>query len=230
MDEASFALDFALRRVQNRIMMSPLLPTPTTGASGHRSNRFAAFGAALLMGCTLAVALSLGASRAAAQVSSTRNACFTVTDPEGRFVAGLDREHFEVSEDGVRREISGFAGADSPITLAIVSEEPLAAAGALGSARELIQTTSIADALQQLGASTSPRKGIAAAAGIDTQAIPPGMPTLQTGAADLPSAVMALRQQYCLDVESSTPSARVEVTVHRIRGLPALQLNRLNGR
>jgi hypothetical protein len=174
------------------------------------------------------VVLTVGASRASAQGSSKRSACFTVTDPQGRFVTGLERQHFEVSENGVRREITEFAGAYSPITLAIVSQEPLPEIGKLGPARELIQTTSLSDALQQLAASTSSRKGLVAPAGTDYQAIPSGIPTVESDPANLAKAVMALRQQYCLDVEASTPSAPVEVVVHPLRGLPALDVNSLN--
>ena len=97
---------------------------PTGGALGHRTNRLAAFAAALLMGSTFVVVLSVGASPASAQVASKRSVCLTVTDPEGRFVTGLERGHFEVTEDGVQREITGFSGADTPITIAIVSPPP----------------------------------------------------------------------------------------------------------
>jgi hypothetical protein len=100
--------------------------------------------------------------------------------------------------------------------------------GTLGPAYELIQTTSLSDALRQLAASTSPRKGLVAATGTDIQAIPAGIPTLQTDPANLPGAVFALRQQYCLNVEPSTPSARAEVVIHQLRALPALDLNWFN--
>jgi hypothetical protein len=191
--------------------------------------RPAAIAAALLLGCTLVVVLSAGASRASAQVASKRSVCLTVTDSEGRFVTGLERGHFEVSENGARREISGFLDADSPVTIAIVGEEPLAAPFDLGPGGELIQTASLADALRRLAASSNPRQGIVTAAGTDTQAIPPGIAAVQADAADMARAVLALRLQYCLEVAPSTPSAGVDVVVHRLRGLPALNLNWLNG-
>jgi len=44
----------------------------------------------------------------------------TVTDPMNRFVTGLDREHFQLQEDGVDQVITHFASEDAPLSVGIV--------------------------------------------------------------------------------------------------------------
>ncbi|HEU4391207.1 MAG TPA: VWA domain-containing protein [Blastocatellia bacterium] len=44
----------------------------------------------------------------------------TVTDLYGRFVTGLTREHFEVSDDKIKQQIAHFSDADAAISLGIV--------------------------------------------------------------------------------------------------------------
>ncbi len=43
-----------------------------------------------------------------------------VTDREGRRIAGLKREDFQVFEDGVQQEIAGFAATDEPLKIALL--------------------------------------------------------------------------------------------------------------
>jgi Ca-activated chloride channel family protein len=44
----------------------------------------------------------------------------SVTDPQGRFVTGLDAEHFEVYEDNVKQTIEFFSDEDTPVSIGIV--------------------------------------------------------------------------------------------------------------
>ncbi len=44
----------------------------------------------------------------------------SVTDPQGRFVTGLDAEHFEVYEDNVKQTIEFFSDEDAPVSIGIV--------------------------------------------------------------------------------------------------------------
>ncbi|HLG16268.1 MAG TPA: VWA domain-containing protein [Blastocatellia bacterium] len=48
------------------------------------------------------------------------NVTVTVTDPYGRFVTGLGREHFDVFDDKVQQQISHFSDQDAPISLGVV--------------------------------------------------------------------------------------------------------------
>ena len=48
------------------------------------------------------------------------NVIITVTDPYGRFVTGLGRDHFEVFDDKVKQQIAHFTDEDSPVSLGIV--------------------------------------------------------------------------------------------------------------
>jgi len=52
----------------------------------------------------------------------------TVTDPMGRMVTGLDKEHFKVKEDKAEQEIVQFGAEDSPLSLAILFD----ASGSMG--------------------------------------------------------------------------------------------------
>lgn len=44
----------------------------------------------------------------------------TVSDPYGRFVTGLAKNHFEVFDDNVKQEIAIFSDEDAPLTLGII--------------------------------------------------------------------------------------------------------------
>ncbi len=52
----------------------------------------------------------------------------TVTDPMGRMVTGLTKEHFQVFEDKREQEITQFGAEDSPLSMAIVFD----ASGSMG--------------------------------------------------------------------------------------------------
>ena len=99
------------------------------------------------------VVLAGGAVELAAQTPDRSIVAVTVTDPMHRLVTGLERAHFEVLENGVRRNITGFLEPGSPISVAIVTDAPSDIAGILGRDDELIQTPSISNALRQLAAS-----------------------------------------------------------------------------
>lgn len=48
------------------------------------------------------------------------NVIISVTDPYGRFVTGLTKEHFDVFDDKVKQQIAHFTDEDSPVSLGIV--------------------------------------------------------------------------------------------------------------
>lgn len=52
----------------------------------------------------------------------------TVTDPMGRMVTGLTKEHFQIFEDKEEQEITQFGAEDSPLSMAIVFD----ASGSMG--------------------------------------------------------------------------------------------------
>lgn len=173
----------------------------------------------------LAALLIVCASPLSAQVPSKRLAHVTVTDPLGRFVTGLERERFEILENGVRRPITGFSDVDSPISLAIISETPLPVSGFDRPNDELIQTRSVSDALRQLLASKNTRKALVVTNSADTRAIPAGIKVVQANPDNLFKAVIEIRNQYLLQVESTDASAGVEVVLQQPNGLPPLRPN-----
>jgi len=125
-----------------------------------------------------AIAVAIGsAGIAAAQAPSTRHIAVTVTEPSARFVTSLERDDFEIIENGVRRAITRFAAPRSPISPAIVSREPLPKTDVPGD-----------------------RESVA-------------------------NAVVELRNQYRLEFESETPSAKIQVVVRERPGLPRLKVN-----
>jgi Ca-activated chloride channel homolog len=52
--------------------------------------------------------------------TSIVNVIVSVTDPYGRFVTGLGKDHFEVFDDKVKQQISHFTDDDAPVSLGIV--------------------------------------------------------------------------------------------------------------
>ena len=52
--------------------------------------------------------------------TSVVNVIVSVTDPYGRFVTGLTRDHFEVFDDKVKQQIAHFTDDDAPVSLGIV--------------------------------------------------------------------------------------------------------------
>jgi hypothetical protein len=172
--------------------------------------------------CVLPLVLTVGVS---AQVSSKRSVDVSVTDPLGRFVTNLEPSNFEVIENGARRAIAAFSQAGSPISIAVVSSEPLPAIPALGPQDEVIQAPSVADALRRLAASKNSRRAIMFLAPADTQAIPFGIQSVQTDREMLPKWVIELSYQYRIEFESSAPSASVDVVLKPVTGVGPLQLH-----
>lgn len=103
---------------------------------------------ALLPLLLAAALLLLPATRAAGQEDAETirvetdlvNVNVAVIDRDGRFVEGLDKENFEIYDEGAKQEIGYFSGADAPISYGIVydmhptTDERTAAV--LGSLRE----------------------------------------------------------------------------------------------
>lgn len=158
---------------------------------------------------TLAAALS-------AQQPIKRWVSLTVSDPLNRFVVGLDRDDFEIVEAGVRRPITAFEQAGSPIAIAVVSSRRVDG--------DVIQASTIAGALAQLAAASAPRKGLVIADAAGADAIPAGVQVLRVDASVIEKAVVELRNQYVVQFESA--SSDFDVFVKRPRGLPALRVNR----
>ncbi|HKP87613.1 MAG TPA: VWA domain-containing protein [Blastocatellia bacterium] len=48
------------------------------------------------------------------------NVIVSVTDPYGRFVTGLTKDHFDIFDDKVKQQIAHFTDEDSPVSLGIV--------------------------------------------------------------------------------------------------------------
>ena len=48
------------------------------------------------------------------------NVIISVTDPYGRFVTGLSKDHFDIFDDKVKQQIAHFTDEDSPVSLGIV--------------------------------------------------------------------------------------------------------------
>ncbi len=48
------------------------------------------------------------------------NVIISVTDPYGRFVTGLGKDHFDIFDDKVKQQIAHFTDEDSPVSLGIV--------------------------------------------------------------------------------------------------------------
>jgi Ca-activated chloride channel family protein len=63
----------------------------------------------------------------------------TVTDPNGRLVTGLDKQHFEAYEDKVKQVITFFNDEDVPVSMGIVFDVSGSMKGKLDRAREALK-------------------------------------------------------------------------------------------
>lgn len=178
----------------------------------------------VLARCIVIVVVASSIPRLPAQTQSDRLVHITVTDPLGRFVRGLERERFEIIENGIHRPITGFSDDRSPISLAIVSGKQLTI-GDLNPDEVLIQTPSLNDAIQQLSASNNPRKALVVTTAIDANSIPSGIQVVQAKPDDLLRVIVELRNSYLLQFESSSGSAGIEVILNQPRGLPPLKVS-----
>jgi hypothetical protein len=178
----------------------------------------------LLVGGAVAF-LTVCSSPLSAQAQSMRVVRVTVTDPLNRFVSNIDQQSFQVVENGARRQITGFSNINSPIAVAIVSDSdsPLPVSGSMRPTDELIQTSSVSDALRQLMASKNPRKAMVVTNGADTRAIPSNVQVVQTNPDIVSKWVVELRNEYLLQFEASSANANVEVVLQQPQGLPPLR-------
>lgn len=62
----------------------------------------------------------------------------TVTDPMGRMVTGLNKDHFKILEDKQEQEIVQFGAEDSPLSMAIVFDASGSMGEKMGKAREAV--------------------------------------------------------------------------------------------
>ena len=150
----------------------------------------------------------------------------TVTDPLHRFVTGLTLENFEVFEDGVARPVTFFSGTESPVSFAVVSESPSPLAEKIGrKGDEVMQTSSLSDAVRQLMASKNRRKAIILVTAEGTQDVPADIQVLQANSESLLKVGVEYRSSYVLRFQPSVPAGRVEIVVKAPRGLPVLTPN-----
>jgi hypothetical protein len=174
---------------------------------------------------TLAVIPTVGQLHVAAQQASPTRSLIpvTVTDRYRRVVTGLDKESFVILENGSPRPVTYLSNVDSPIAIAIVSKSPFPSDDILKPEDDLIQTSSLSDAVRQLIASRKQRKAIVVTAASDLRGIPAGIQVVQADPANIFKAIVELRDQYVLGFRPSDPAGLVEVTINQPRDLPILE-------
>jgi hypothetical protein len=179
--------------------------------------------AASILTCLPVVMLIAGAAltTSAQQALTQRVLYVTVSDPQNRFVTGLDAETFEVFEKGYPRPITGFSSSgNAPMSIAIVSDTPLPPLDVSG---DLIRTTSVLDALHQLAASKNQRKAIVIVGAANAQPIPDDIQVLQANSGTWQKVVVEIRNQYVVRFGSPAPSTSIDVVLRQPRGLPLLK-------
>lgn len=158
---------------------------------------------------------------------SSRVLHVTVRDPSDRFVVGLEREHFQILENGVERPVGSFRSVDSPISIALV--------GLTASARdfddpapshaddEVIAANSVVDATRQLAASKNLRKVIITAGDAGGEGVPAGIQLMRAENGSVRKAVTEARCTYVVEFAPATASSHIEVRPKPVKGLPALR-------
>jgi len=171
---------------------------------------------------TLSLLISLGCLNGQ-QVTQSRILLVAVTDPGNRFVTGLTEDQLEVVEGGIRRNITTFAGPDSPVAIAVVGAGP-SARDLAESSDEWIQSGSAEDALRQLASSARPRRALILTGGATTPAnVPPGILILSVERDQLRKAVVEARNRYLIGFQSSNSGSAAQVNVKPPVGLPTLK-------
>ncbi len=160
-----------------------------------------------------------------AQPTANRFIHLSVTDSSHRFVTGLEQEHFQIMQNGVRRTITSFSGVDTPMTIAVVTDVPIAGL-AVDAQDQLVQTPSVADAIRQLAASKHSRKALItvnpSALAEGSQSIPGGILAMSVGQPAAAKAVVEVRNQYWFGFVTDRPGD-AEVIVKEPIGLPVLK-------
>ncbi len=62
----------------------------------------------------------------------------SVTDPMNRLITGLEKENFQIFEDGVEQKILNFSGEDTPVAIGIVLDNSGSMGEKLGKSREAV--------------------------------------------------------------------------------------------
>jgi hypothetical protein len=179
----------------------------------------------LIAGGTLSLVLVAGSSITWGQTQPVRVVRVTVTDPSNRFVTGIDRDNFQIVENGVARPITGFWDVDSPVTIAIVGETALPVRNSDRAGDELIQAKSVAEAVERLMLSRNPRKALVVTTGADTRGVSGDIQVVQASSENLAKWMIELRNQYVVQFASSAANARVEVVLQQPQGLPLLRMH-----
>ncbi len=64
----------------------------------------------------------------------------TVTDPQNRYVTGLEKEHFQIWEDKLEQKIEYFSAEDVPISLGVIFDVSGSMKDKISTAREIRKT------------------------------------------------------------------------------------------
>jgi len=88
---------------------------------------------------------------------------------------------------------------------------------------EIIEATSVSEALRQLAASKSLRKAIIQTISAAVPDVPAGVQVIQIDRDNVAKAVTELSNQYLLRYQASAPSAQIEIVLKQPRGLPPLK-------
>ena len=148
-----------------------------------------------------------------------------VTDPNHRFVVGLEQKHFEIVQSGVRRPITSFSAVDEPMTIAVVLDSPLAGLS-LNAGDQLIQTASAADAIRQLMASKDSRKVLIMASTSNHMkgfSIPGGILAVTARSAEVERSVIELRNQYRIGFATEIGAEDAQLILAQPDRLPVLK-------
>lgn len=179
------------------------------------------------VGICLLLAPSSRITGAAQQQLTTRVIYTSVTDPQGRFVTGLEPEHFQIFESRRPQRVTGFAGVDSSISVVIVDTSgPSGSVAVLGTSDHISYAASVPDAVRKFATSKSERRGIILIGDAPRrEQIPSDIKVMEASVSSLNKVIIELRNQYVLRFQSPALLGPIEIIVKPPEGLPALKAN-----
>jgi hypothetical protein len=156
-----------------------------------------------------------------AQQPATRFVHVAVTDPMNRFVAGLNRTHFVVRENGVQRNIATIGTPKDSIAIAVVADGDLNIATDQG--MRFYTAKSVREALRMIADDAATRKALIVTTAEMYGGVPGNVFVQNVNRELIEKAVVEAVSRYVLGFTSADTATTAAVEINQPAGLPPLK-------